>query len=284
MLWSFLAWELIKLSTLISLVLSLVFMLFQFFRIDSVVLSLPLHETIPFLALWTSYSLFYFLPTSLFISSSVVFFELKDTKRLNIVESFGVSPYLAYLKILLRCVPVFPALIFISFLLHEEDVSFMRSYLTYKYYVNMIYSMPENTFFTVGDMTFYVDRRSGNYLNHVFFKKDNLLVVAKGARIEKDTLIFTEGSVLSGEGDKFYLTFFREYRLSFGKFVSLERNKERLKRDEKLNLLNSVLSPILITLGFFISRKAENSTKLYYAVGVFSVFYQFSLLIIKSLL
>ncbi len=284
MLWSLLAWKLIKLSIFISLVLSSVFMLFQFFRIDNLVLSLPAHETIPFLALWMSYFLFYFLPTSLFISSSVMFFDLKDSKKLNIVESFGVSPYTAYLKILLRCVPLFTALIFISFLLHEEDVSFMRSYLTYKYYVNMIYSMPENTFFTLKDMTFHVNGRYGNYLDHVFFKKDNLLVVAKGAHIQKDTLIFTEGSVLSEEGDKFYLTFFREYQLSLGKIISLERNKEKLKRDQKLNLLNSALSPILITLGFFISRKVENSTKLYYAVGVFSVLYQFFLLITKSLL
>lgn len=284
MLWSFLTWKLIKMSIIISFVLSLAFTLFQFFRIDSVVLSLPLQETLPFLVLWIFYSLFYFLPTSLFVSSSVVFFELKDTKKLSVIESFGISPYFAYLQTLIRCVPTFLFLVFTSFILHEEDISFMRKYLTYKYYLNMVYSIPEKTFSTIGDMTFYADGHIGNYLSNVFFKKDRVLVVAKSARIEKDTLIFTEGSLLSEENNKFYLTSFWEYRLSLGKFVSLERNKEKLKRDQKLNLLNSLLSPMLITLGFLVSKKTDRSTRLYYSVGALSVFYQFFLLTIKPLL
>jgi lipopolysaccharide export LptBFGC system permease protein LptF len=284
MLWSFLTWELIKMSLIISFVLSLVFILFQFFRIDSIVLSLPLQETLPFLILWIFYSLFYFLPTSLFVSSSFVFFELKDTKKLSVIESFGISSYFTHLQILLRCIPVFLFLVFTSFILHEEDISFMRNYLIYKYYLNMVYSIPEKTFSTIGDMTFYVDGRTGNYLSNVFFKKDSVLVVAKSARIEKDTLIFVEGSLLSEEKNKFYLTSFWEYRLSLRKFVSLERNKEKLRRDQKLNLLNSLLSPMLITLGFLLSKKTERATRLYYSVGVLSVFYQFFLLTIKSLL
>ncbi|ADO45872.1 permease YjgP/YjgQ family protein [Hydrogenobacter thermophilus TK-6] len=285
MLWSFLAWKVLKLSLLISIILSLAFMLFQLLRIDKILFSLPLEETLPFLMLWTSYSLFYFMPTSMFISSSVVFFELKDSKKLHVIESFGIAPYLAYSRVFVRCMPIFISLIAISFMLREEDVSFMRRYLTYKYYMNMVYSVPEKTFFTLGDMTFYVSERNGNDVSDVFFKKGESLVIAKGAHLDSDAIVFTDGSILVKEGEKFYLTAFSQYRISLEKFVSVERQQRNLKRDQILNLVNTALSPLLMTFGFFISRVITDAAiKLYYLVGVLSILYQFFLIILKSLL
>ncbi len=285
MLWSFLAWKVFKLSILVSFAFSLAFMLFQFLRIDKMILSLPLSETLPFLVLWISYSLFYFMPTSMLISSSVIFFELKESKRLHIIESFGVSAYRAYSKVLVRFIPVFVSFLVASFMLCEEDISFVRRYLTYKYYVSVFYSMPEKTFSTFGDVTFYVDKRKDNYLSDVFFKKDDSLVMAKDAKLSDNSIIFINGSVLVKEGDKFYLTAFSKYTINLEKFVNVERKKDNVRRDRMLNFINASLSPMLMTLGFLISRiRLDSPTKLYYLVGIVSILYQFFLVILKSAL
>ncbi|MFN3813581.1 MAG: LptF/LptG family permease [Aquificaceae bacterium] len=285
MLWNWIAWRIARTSILVSLILSSALIVFQFTSFDKILFSIPAGKSLLFILIWLLYATFYFFPTSSFIGSSLVFFEIKEEKKLHILQSFGVSSFALYSKTLVRLIPILFLLIVVSFLLHEEDISFMRRYLTYKYYTSLIYSFPEKNFSTFGDVTLYVERKSGNNFYNVFFKKGDDIILARRALLEGDNIIFREGVSLIKEEKKSYLTGFSKYTLNLEKLVNVERRKDILKRDEELNLINSFSLPILVTLGYILANtKLQSITRLYYLVGVISILYQIFLLLLKSLL
>ncbi len=285
MFWNWIAWRITKTSIIVSLILSSALIVFQFTSFDKILFSIPIGQSLLFILMWLLYATFYFFPTSSFIGSSLVFFEIKEEKKLHILQSFGVSPFTFYSKTLVRLIPIFFLLIMASFLLHEEDISFMRRYLTYKYYTSLIYSFPEKNFSTFGDVTLYVERKSGSNFYNVFFKKGSDVILARRALLEGENIIFGDGVVLIKEEKKSYLTGFSKYTLNLEKLVNVERRKDFLRRDERLNLINSFSLPTLVTLGYILANtKLQSVTRLYYLVGMTSILYQMLLLLLKSLL
>jgi len=283
MLWNYLSWKVLKLSLYISVSLSVAFLLFQVLRIDKLLFSLSLWETLPFIALWLFYFVYYFLPTGIFIASSVVFYELTREKKLQVVMSFGLSPKSVLFNTFLRLIPLFLSLIFSSFLIHQEDISFLRRYLSYKYYLQILNSVPTKTFFSLGDITLYVEEKNEGAFREVFFKRGDNVVLSRSAEFKEDSLIFRQGSVLLKENNKYYLTSFSQYSLNLKNLTDIERREKDIKKDTKINLINTSLSPILLLLGFFISQMVKDSVhRLYYTVGIISILYQLALVIIRA--
>ena len=61
-------------------------------------------------------------PLSLFIAFSLSLFEFKESKKLNIIQSFGIKASHLYTKSILYMFPIQLALVVSSFLVNEDPV------------------------------------------------------------------------------------------------------------------------------------------------------------------
>ncbi|MEN3027723.1 MAG: LptF/LptG family permease [Aquificaceae bacterium] len=273
-------WKLLKLAFLISFLLTFLLFIFQITRIDQIILQLPLRESAPFMLLWFFYYLSYMLPMSLFISYSILLFELKESKKLYLFQSFGINPKSFYIRSLIPLIPLFVALLFSFIMLGEEDINHVRKQLTIRYYALIITSIPPKSFHTFGQFTFYVEDRKEDSLEGVFFKFQEGVVIARRARVEEEHITFERGSLLTQREDKTFSTDFNTYRLSLQRVM--EREKEPSEKRYVLGSLNLLLSLLFMGFAHLPLWLIEQHYRFYYAVGLLSFFYQATLFFIRQ--
>ncbi len=282
MLYSFLSWKVVKLSLLISIVLSSLFLFVQLVQLDQVLFKTPFTESFIFLGLWFLYFVSYFLPSSFFVSSSWLIFELKESKKLNVLASFGIDPKVLFFKLFLVSSPLLFSVLLVGYFIRQEDVSYMRKLFVYKYYTEVIKTVPEKSFYTFGGITIRIEKREGNLLKGVFLKMDDFLISAGQAQFKGDKLILKDGSLVFKKEDKYYLTKFKTYELTVSKLLFPEKRKREAYLLQVMNVAFAVLFAFLLFQ--IILRWINKHTKLYYTLGLILLIHHITLILLKTML
>ncbi|NAZ22880.1 MAG: LptF/LptG family permease [Thermocrinis sp.] len=282
MLYSFLSWKVVKLSLLISIILSFLFLFVQLVQIDQVLFKTPFIESLSFLGLWFLYFVSYFLPSSFFVSSSWLIFELKESKKLSILASFGIDPKVLFFKLFLVSSPLLFSVLFVGYFIRQEDVSYMRKLFVYKYYTEVVKTIPEKSFYTFGGITIRIEKREGDLLKDVFLKIDDFSVSAGHAQFKGDKLILKDGSLVFKKDDKYYLTKFRTYELTLSKLFVPEKKKREAYLLQAMNVVFAVL--FAFSLFQIILRWINKHTKLYYTLGLILLIHHITLILLKTML
>ncbi len=282
MLYSFLSWKVVRLSLLISIVLSSLFLFTQLVQLDQVLFKTPFMEFFTFLGLWFLYFVSYFLPSSFFVSSSWLIFELKESKKLSVLASFGIDPKILFFKLFLVSSPLLFSVLFVGYFVRQEDVSYMRKLFVYKYYTEVIKTVPEKSFYTFGGMTIRIEKREGDLLKGVFLKIDDFSVSAGQAQFKGDELILKDGSLVFKKDDKYYLTKFKTYELTLLKLFVPEKKRREAYLLQVMNVAFAVLFAFLLFQ--IILRWINKHTKLYYTLGLIFLIHHITLIFLKTML
>ena len=281
MLYSFLSWKVVKLSLLISIILSFLFLFAQLFQLNQVLFKTPFIESFTFLGIWFLYFVSYFFPSSFFVSSSWLIFELKESKKLSVLASFGIDPKVLFFKIFWVSSPVLFSALLVGYFIRQEDVSYMRKLFVYKYYTEVVKKIPEKSFYTFGGITIRIENREGDLLKGVFLKMDDFSISAGQAQFKKgDELILKDGSFVVKKDDKYYLTKFKTYKLTMSKLF-VPKNKRR--EAYLLQVMNVGFAILFAFLLFQIILQWINKyTKLYYTLGLILLIHHITLILLKT--
>jgi len=282
MLYSFLSWKVVRLSLLISIVLSSLFLFIQLVQLDQVLFKTPFIESLSFLGLWFLYFVSYFLPSSFFVSSSWLIFELKESKKLSVLASFGIDPKVLFFKLFLVSSPLLFSVLLVGYFIRQEDVSYIRKLFVYKYYTEVVKTIPEKSFYTFGGITIRIEKREGNILKDVFLKIDDFSVSAGQAQFKGDKLILKDGSLIFKKDDKYYLTKFKTYELTISKLFVPEKKKRESYLLQVMNVGFAVLFAFLLFQ--IILRWIDKHTKLYYTLGLILLIHHITLILLKTML
>jgi len=282
MLYSFLSWKVVRLSLLISIVFSSLFLFIQLVQLDQVLFKTPFIESLAFLGLWFLYFVSYFLPSSFFISFSWLIFELKESKKLSILASFGIDPKVLFFKLFLVSSPLLLSVLLVGYFIRQEDVSYIRKLLVYKYYTQIVKTIPEKSFYTFGGITIRIEKREGDLLKGVFLKIDDFSVSAGQAQFKGDKLILKDGSLVVKKDDKYYLTKFKTYELTVSKLFAPEKKKREAYLLQVMNVVFAVLFAFLLFQ--IILRWINKHTKLYYTLGLTLLIHHITLILLKTML
>jgi len=280
MLYSFLSWKVVRLSLLISIVLSSLFLFIQLVQLDQVLFKTPFIESFSFLGLWFLYFVSYFLPSSFFVSSSWLIFELKESKKLSVLASFGIDPKVLFFKLFLVSSPLLFSVLLVGYFIRQEDVSYIRKLFVYKYYTEVVKTIPEKSFYTFGGITIRIEKREGNILKDVFLRIDDFSVSAGQAQFKGDKLILKDGSLIFKKDDKYYLTKFRTYELTLSKLFVPEKKKRESYLLQVMNVVFAVLFAFLLFQ--IILRWINKHTKLYYTLGFILLIHHITLILLKT--
>jgi lipopolysaccharide export LptBFGC system permease protein LptF len=282
MLYSFLSWKVVRLSLLISIILSFLFLFVQLVQIDQVLFKTPFIESITFLGLWFLYFVSYFLPSSFFVSSSWLVFELKESKKLSVLASFGIDPKVLFFKLFWVSSPLLFSALLVGYFIRQEDVSYMRKLFVYKYYTEVVKTIPEKSFYTLGGITIRIERREGDLLKGVFLKMGDFSISAGQAQFKGDELILNDGSLVVKRDDKYYLTKFKTYKLTISKLFVPEKKKREAYLLQAMNVVFAVLFAFLLFQ--IILRWIDKHTKLYYTLGLILLIHHITLILLKTML
>jgi lipopolysaccharide export LptBFGC system permease protein LptF len=282
MLYSFLSWKVVRLSLLISIILSFLFLFVQLVQIDQVLFKTPFIESITFLGLWFLYFVSYFLPSSFFVSSSWLVFELKESKKLSVLASFGIDPKVLFFKLFWVSSPLLFSALLVGYFIRQEDVSYMRKLFVYKYYTEVVKTIPEKSFYTLGGITIRIERREGDLSKGVFLKMGDFSISAGQAQFKGDELILKDGSLVFKRDDKYYLTKFKTYELTISKLFVPEKKKREAYLLQAMNVVFAVLFAFLLFQ--IILRWIGKHTKLYYTLGLILLIHHITLILLKTML
>jgi Predicted permease YjgP/YjgQ family. len=282
MLYSFLSWKVIRLSLLISIVFSSLFLFTQLVQLDQVLFKTPFIESITFLGLWFLYFVSYFLPSSFFVSSSWLIFELKESKKLSVMASFGIDPKVLFFKLFLVSSPLLFSVLLVGYFIRQEDISYIRKLFVYKYYTETIKTVPEKSFYTFGGITIRIEKREGDLLKGVFLKMDDFSISAGQAQFKGDELILKDGSLVFKKDDKYYFTRFKTYELTISKLFVPEKKKRESYLLQVMNVVFAVLFAFLLFQ--IILRWIDKHTKLYYTLGLILLIHHVTLILLKTML
>jgi lipopolysaccharide export LptBFGC system permease protein LptF len=282
MLYSFLSWKVVKLSLLISIILSFLFLFVQLVQLDQVLFKTPLIESFAFLGIWFLYFVSYFLPSSFFVSSSWLVFELKESKKLSVLASFGIDPKVLFFKIFWVSSPLLFSALLVGYFIRQEDVSYMRKLFVYKYYTEVVKTIPEKSFYTFGGITIRIEKREGELSKGVFLKMGDFSISAGQAQFKGDELILNDGSLVFKRDDKYYLTKFKTYELTISKLFVPEKKKREAYLLQAMNVVFAVLFAFLLFQ--IILRWIDKHTKLYYTLGLILLIHHITLILLKTML
>jgi len=281
MLYSFLSWKVVKLSLLISIILSFLFLFVQLVQLDQVLFKTPFIESFAFFSLWFLYFVSYFLPSSFFVSSSWLIFELKESKKLSVLASFGIDPKVLFFKLFLVSSPLLFSALLVGYFIRQEDVSYIRKLFVYKYYTEVVKTIPEKSFYTFGGITIRIENREGDLLKGVFLKMDDFSISAGQAQFKKDDeLILKDGSFVVKKDDKYYLTKFKTYKLTMSKLFVPENKRREAYLLQVMNVGFAILFAFLLFQ--IILQWINKYTKLYYTLGLILLIHHITLILLKT--
>jgi lipopolysaccharide export LptBFGC system permease protein LptF len=282
MLYSFLSWKVVRLSLLISVILSFLFLFIQLVQLDQVLFKTPFIESITFLGLWFLYFVSYFLPSSFFVSSSWLIFELKESKKLSVLACFGIDPKVLFFKLFWVSSPLLFSVLLVGYFIRQEDVSYIRKLFVYKYYTEVVKTIPEKSFYTFGGITIRIEKREGDLLKNVFLKMDDFSISAGQAQFKGDKLVLKDGSLVFKRDDKYYLTNFKTYELTLSKLFVPEKKKREAYLLQVMNVVFAVLFAFLLFQ--IILRWINKHTKLYYTLALILLIHHITLILLKAML
>ena len=280
MLYSFLSWKVVKLSLLISIILSFLFLFVQLVQLNQVLFKTPFIESFAFFSLWFLYFVSYFLPSSFFVSSSWLIFELKESKKLSVLASFGMDPKVLFFKLFWVSSPLLFSVLLVGYFIRQEDISYIRKLFVYKYYTEVVKTVPEKSFYTFGGITIRIERREGDLLKGVFLKMDDFSISAGQAQFKGDELILKDGSLVVKRDDKYYLTKFKTYELTVSKLFAPEKKKRESYLLQVMNVGFAILFAFLLFQ--IILRWINKHTKLYYTLGLILLIHHITLILLKT--
>ncbi len=273
-------WKFLKVSLLISSLIAFLFFITQMIRIDQILFNLPAKDSISFLLLWFFYYFIYLLPLSLFIAFCIGLFELKESKKLKILQAFGIDPKNIYIKSLFYTFPIMLSLSIAYYLVNEKDIAYLRNQLTLKYYTIIMTSIPPKSFHTLGQFTFYVEGKRNDALEGVFLKFQEGVIIAQKAYVKEGEITFEKGSLLTQREGKTFSADFDRYRLNLKRILADKESKS--KRIYIIGLINIFLSVLLMGAGYLLVKKIESHHRFYYLVGALSILYQLLLFLLKQ--
>ncbi|SHK24681.1 LptF/LptG family permease [Thermocrinis minervae] len=283
MLWIYLSRKVLRLAFLLSFIFSLAILVIQFFRIGEFIFSFSLESSLLYLTAFLLNLFAYFFPTSLLVSIGFTFFELKEHRKLEVIQSFGVSPFKLISRLFILLLPFLFLMGVCGHVLTDQHVSFLRKYLMLKNYVNFIFSVPIRTFSSFSDATVYIKDKEGQVLKDVMFKLKDRVVYAHRATIEQNTVSFQEGSLLLLEDNKFYSVKFGRYTLELNSLLEVSFDKKKLKRDKLLNLINYTITLVLMPVFLFlIHTRVRHISQFYYLTTIALLIYHGLLLLIRQ--
>ncbi len=283
MLVKYISWKILKLSLLVSLVLAFSVFFTQLLRFVDVVSSLPIKESLLLVFAWFFYLFVYFFPNSLLLSLTYIFFELKENKKLLIIESFGIHKNKLILKVFAILLLAVFGCFLSGFFVDREDIQFLRRYGVYKYYSSLIASVPEKTFYKLPEMSIYLEERSGNKARDVFFNSRDMVIFAETVNFEQGKLVFEKGSVLHQQEGKSFVATFDQYILNLQKIVGLDKNQE--KKDNIVHMVNFGMLFLYVPIASYLSLKVfYHTSSLYYFLAILSLVYQFTLILVRNLI
>ncbi len=283
MLVNYISWRILKLSIVVSSLLAFSVFFTQLLRFVDVLSSLPVRESLLLVSAWFFYLFVYFFPNSLVLSLTYVFFELKENKKLLIIESFGVDKN----RLIMRVFVVMLLAVFGCFLggffVDREDIQFLRRYSVYKYYSSLIAYVPEKTFYRLSEMSIYLEERSGNRAKNVFFNLKDMVIFAETVNFEQGKLVFEKGSVLHQQEGKSFVATFDQYTLNLQEVVGLDRKPRR--KDNIVHMVNFGLLFLYLPIALYLSLKVfHHTSSLYYFLAVISLAYQFTLILVRNVI
>jgi len=280
MLFRFLSWRITKTAIILSLTLSAVFFFTQLVQLDQVLFKAPPRESLLFLFVWFLHFFSYFLPSSVAVAFGWVFFDLKENKKLSVIASFGRDPKGVFFKTFLLCLPLFLASAFAGSFIKQEDISYLKRSFLYRHYINFFKGIPEKGFYSFGKATIRVEERSGMTFRGILLKMDDNLISAKEATFQGEELVLKDGSFVVKKDNKYYLTKFQAYRLSFSNILSEGEKKKR--ESFLLPVINVTLGVAFIFAIFYVVLKFINKhTKLHYLLSLSLIVYHLTLILIR---
>ncbi len=283
MLERYILWRILRLSILISFILSFSIFFTQLLRFIDIIPSLPLGESLLLVLAWSFYLFVYFFPNAFLLSFTYVFFELKENKKLFIVEAFGIRKDKLLFKVFTLLLPALFGGFLGGFFIDREDVQFLRRYSIYKYYSTLIAAVPEKTFYNLPEMSIYMEERRGDTAKGVFFSSKDMVIFAETVRFKEGKLIFEKGSVLHQRENKSFVATFDQYTLNLQKIIGLDKKSE--KKDMIVHVVNFLMLFLCVPLGTYISLSyIYHASSLYYLLAGVSLVYQFTLILVRNIL
>jgi hypothetical protein len=199
---------------------------------------------------------------------------------LSVLASFGIDPKVLFFKLFLMYSPLLFSVLLFGYFIRQEDVSYIRKLFVYKYYTEVVKTIPEKSFYTFGGITIRIEKREGDLLEGVFLKIDDFSVSAGQAQFKGDKLILKDGSLVVKKDDKYYLTKFKTYELTVSKLFFPEKKKREAYLLQVMNVVFAVLFAFLLFQ--IILQWINKHTKLYYTLGLILLIHHITLILLKT--
>lgn len=256
-----------------TIVICLIFFSIESFSLAYILMSVNVLTAFGFLFSWFSYYFIYFLPLGIILSSLTFFYKLIKQKKIQIFYVFGISPYDIIKKSLL--VVILPVIIGIgfSFLITEEDITYAKNYMLQEFAKKAIESIPPKTFTSIEDYSVFFDKKQQDTFFNIFIHSQNKYIYAKEAYYKNGVLKVRNGEILSNENGKNYVVSFNAFDIQLYKLTKNSLSNNKIKKDTIFEIINIVLSPIFVLMGFFIISKTDMSSNVFYMFLAFSVIF-----------
>jgi hypothetical protein len=200
---------------------------------------------------------------------------------LSVLASFGIDPKVLFFKLFWVSSPLLSSVLLVGYFIRQEDVSYIRKLFVYKYYTEVVKTVPEKSFYTFGGITIRIENREGDLLKGVFLKMDDFSISAGQAQFKKDDeLILKYGSFVVKKDDKYYLTKFKTYKLTMSKLFVPENKRREAYLLQVMNVGFAILFAFLLFQ--IILRWINKHTKLYYTIGLILLIHHITLILLKT--
>lgn len=261
---------------------------FIFFSIESFSLVYVLSyvnglTALGFLASWFSYYFIYFLPLGVIISVFSFFYKLFSQNKIQAFYIFGVSPlYILRQSLYVVAIPLFLGFLF-SFFITNEDITYAKNYLMEEFAKRVIEAIPPKTFEHVGDYAVYFDNKSKDSFENMFVSQDGKYIYMKKAYYKDGILYAKDGEVVSEENSKDYVVDFKSLKIQIYKLTSSTISRKIVKKDILFDILNILLTPFFILLGFYFISNIKMSSGVFYTfLAFFIIIHEAIITVIKT--
>jgi len=167
-------------------------------------------------------------------------------------------------------IPLFLGFLF-SFFITNEDITYAKNYLMEEFAKRVIEAIPPKTFEHVGDYAVYFDNKSKDSFENMFVSQNGKYIYMKKAYYKDGILYAKDGEVVSEENSKDYVVDFKSLKIQIYKLTSSTISRKIVKKDILFDVLNILLTPFFILLGFLLHIKHKNV--FWYFLHVFGFFY-----------
>ncbi len=207
------------------------------------------------------------------LSSLNFFYKLIKQKKIQIFYVFGLRPYDIIRKSLF--VVLLPVIIGVgfSFLITSEDITYAKNYMLQEFAKKAINSIPPKTFTNIEDYSVIFDSKQENKFFNIFIHSQNKYIYAKEASYKNGVLRVKDGEILSNENGKNYVISFNTFDIQLYKLTKNSLPKNKVQRDIIFEILNIVLTPIFVLVGFFIISNIDMNSNVFYMFLAFSVIF-----------